>query len=735
VNITDGSNSTNVTYTFTTASGHPVVSDPVPADEASSVSVSLSQLSFNISDPQSSLMNYTVTISPDIGSDSQTDKSNGTYNVGVSGLIYNTTYTWWVNVTDGVLWTNKTYMFTTEAQPAPWWNTGWSYRREITIGHSKVDEDLTNFPVLISRVSDSDLASHAQSDGDDIAFTDYAGDQLAHEIEIYNSTSGELVAWVNVTSLSSSVDTVLYMYYGNLGCSNQENVAGTWDSGYVGVWHLSDTDDSSSNNHDGTNYGADNTSGKIGIGKDFVRIDADTGDYVDVADHDDFSISTTGNLTVETWVNFDDVGATRQGIVAKSSTSQWEWDYGHFSSSFNGFTMVDSGGGSIRLEKWPDGTPDRNTGVWYHVCSVYTGVTQNDDILIYVNGTEVSVLDSQAASTYSNTGAPFQFGRGYGASHWNYLDGQMDEIRVSNIQRNASWMKTCFENQINPSVFITVDSEEASIMPVVFNPSPANGATDVSLTLSELSFNLSHNQGDLMNYTVTTSPDIGSDSATGKGNGSYSVPVVGGLIYDTLYTWYVNVTDGDFWTNVTYSFTSVEFESPSFTATAYNRTVINLTSISGPAGADSIMIRYKEGVNTPWWNNAWNYKKQLNISNPISGYQMLLRVYKADGYDNPSNGFVDCEGHCNDDFSDLRFVNAAEDTLLPYWIENKTDGSHANVWVNTSGEGSVYLYYGNNGAVTAGDGDATFSFFEDFSGTESELLAGPSPLVLTHTFA
>ena len=38
----------------------------------------------------------------------------------------------------------------------PWWNSGWSYRKKITIDNTKVDADFTNFPVLISFSSDSD---------------------------------------------------------------------------------------------------------------------------------------------------------------------------------------------------------------------------------------------------------------------------------------------------------------------------------------------------------------------------------------------------------------------------------------------------------------------------------------------------------------------------------------------------------------------------------------------------
>ena len=53
--------------------------------------------------------------------------------------------------------------------PASWWDTNWQYRKEIAVDSTKVDANLTSFPVLIN-VTDGDLAVKAQDDGDDIAF-------------------------------------------------------------------------------------------------------------------------------------------------------------------------------------------------------------------------------------------------------------------------------------------------------------------------------------------------------------------------------------------------------------------------------------------------------------------------------------------------------------------------------------------------------------------------------------
>jgi len=184
---------------------------------------------------------------------------------------------------------------------ADWWDCNWSYCKKITIDHTKVESDQTNYPVLIRRDSDSDLAAHAQSDGDDIAFVDqYNTTQYSHEIEEYGSATGELTAWVKVTSLSSTADTILYMYYGNPTCINQQNVTNTWDSNFKMVQHLNESSgtllDSTSNNNDGTNTGATyNTSSKIDGGYDFDGND-------DINTGNDSSLNITSSITLEGWV-------------------------------------------------------------------------------------------------------------------------------------------------------------------------------------------------------------------------------------------------------------------------------------------------------------------------------------------------------------------------------------------------------------------------------------------------
>jgi hypothetical protein len=126
-----------------------------------------------------------------------------------------------------------------KANGTSWYNSNWLYRKKITIDHTKVSATLTNFPVLVNLSSDSNLASRAQSDGDDILFTSSDGTtKLSHEIEKYSSSTGELVAYVKIPSLASTTDTEIYMYYGNPSTINQQDVANVWNDNYISTWHL-----------------------------------------------------------------------------------------------------------------------------------------------------------------------------------------------------------------------------------------------------------------------------------------------------------------------------------------------------------------------------------------------------------------------------------------------------------------------------------------------------------------
>ena len=121
-------------------------------------------------------------------------------------------------------------------------------------------------------------------------------------------------------------------------------------------------------------------------------------------------------------------------------------------------------------------------------------------------------------------------------------------------------------------------------------------------------------------------------------------------------------------------------------------------------------------------SSGWSYYKQLNISdtNDVSAnYQMQLKVYADEGTDDPDNGIVYCDNHCENFPNDIRFgttSNPQTAEQLPQWIEEYDDNS-ATIWIKLPSDGSdtIYMFVGNSSASLFSDGEEVFIFYDDFA--------------------
>jgi MSHA biogenesis protein MshQ len=339
----------------------------------------------------------------------------------------------------------------------PWYNSGWLYRKEITLNASEVPSSQTNFPVLISFASDSDLAADAQDDGDDILFTS-GMTKLNHEIERFNGSTGELKAWVNVTSLSSRYNTKIYMYYGNSTCGNQQNITGVWDSNFVLVQHLDETSglhyDSTSNGNNGTvGPGVTrNATGMIDGADDFTG----TLDHVNVSDSSSLDMSSAGSL--EAWINISSY-KDFAGVIHKGELRNWSdeaYSLQFWYAPVGRITLYVYG---TVTQAQLDSNTVLSTGAWYHV----VGTWDAGGMQVCVNGRlDTSGLDTTSArNTAGGVNIGSQLDEEYNPTYLNCpFDGIMDEVRISKVARSADWIETCYNNQHSPSTFYTVGSEE-----------------------------------------------------------------------------------------------------------------------------------------------------------------------------------------------------------------------------------------------------------------------------------
>ncbi|MCA9378871.1 DUF2341 domain-containing protein, partial [Candidatus Dojkabacteria bacterium] len=369
-------------------------------------------------------------------------------------------------------------------------SNGYSYRRTVTIDYTKVSgtSNLTNFPVLINGTY-SYLATTGNggkvenSSGFDIIFTsDSAGTtKLDHEIEKYVATTGEIVMWVEVPSVSYTANTTIYLFYGNSSISvTQENKTGVWDSNYKMVQHLhagttgnTDFKDSTSNANnssavviDGTGSSATAT-GKIGTAVQF------DGSNDNIAVADSATLDITSSFTISAWAKADTLSAIYQlnAIVAKTGQFSSEsagtdinyalaLDYSLSQAGRNQFGVFENSS-HLDTSTYVSFTP--TTGQWYYYTLVFND--SGNTLTMYRDGSQVSNNASATAVPAANNYPLYiavENAANQSPPYTDFFDGYIDEVRVSNTNRSAGWVTTEYNNQNSPSTFYSLGTEDAS---------------------------------------------------------------------------------------------------------------------------------------------------------------------------------------------------------------------------------------------------------------------------------
>jgi hypothetical protein len=413
---------------------------------------------------------------------------------------------------------------------ASWYNGNWLYRKKFTVQHSKVNGDLTDFPVYL-KLNDfgADFFDNVKNDGGDIVITDNDEvTKLNREIEFITTTNNQGALWFKAPNLYNTSNSIFYIYYGN-PTGAETNSTSTWKSSYQLVAHLQETptsddndsefQDSSSNNYDAKSKGSMNSSDKI-AGQIGNGVDLDgSNDYLELGAIN--SLYQNSAFTLSAWIKASNTTSVVP-IFAKSYTSVISLF--HDGTDWKGSS--DSGGGdSLYHSK----TESRNTNWTYSVMVYDANESGNNRFKIYVNG---NLLTGMSYSTISpNSGADLNHliaGYQNSLNYTNFASAQFDELRVSDNAHGKSWIQTEYSNQSSPSGFYSVSSQENnnSTPPSISSLSPVDGATNVAIDsdlIISFSENIDTQSGNLVikkSSDNSTAQTISITSATGNGTSS-----------------------------------------------------------------------------------------------------------------------------------------------------------------------------------------------------------------------
>ncbi|MGI5825810.1 MAG: LamG-like jellyroll fold domain-containing protein [Patescibacteria group bacterium] len=190
----------------------------------------------------------------------------------------------------------------------------------------------------------------------------------------------------------------------------------------VGLWHMNESSgttvaDSSNNGNNATSASSANIS--TGILNNTRIFDGTSGTILTRTNTP--SLQIPGAITIEAWVKLNNTN--NQVFISKTSGSGGLY-LGLISSKFVF--------GNYNVDNTPASTTTPSTGIWYHLAGVYDGTTR----FIYVNGT-LEAQSSTNATNWNNTNALI-IGAGNAAY---YVNGQIDEVRISNIARSPEEIK------------------------------------------------------------------------------------------------------------------------------------------------------------------------------------------------------------------------------------------------------------------------------------------------------
>ena len=315
-----------------------------------------------------------------------------------------------------------------------WWDDNWAFRKPLTLDATAAGAataaSIEDTAVLVRlHVGNFGYFGDTKPDGSDIRFI--ASDEktpLSFHIESWDATAGMAFIWVKVPELAPGSSDTVYMYYGNPNAPAASDPGASYDVNQVLVYHFASVppkDATSYGNQPAESTVAANPASVIGAGVRFNGAES-----IKLSGSSTVRLLPDRGITISAWVKIPDSEADAVLVELADPAGRF---VRVAIDGLSPYVRVNDGVAAVETERSASLLP----GSW----GLVTAVISTNRVALYLDGREVSGVDSQ----FAETGGTVTFGASAVGS--NFLTGQVDELTIANTTRSADWIKAQFTNQ------------------------------------------------------------------------------------------------------------------------------------------------------------------------------------------------------------------------------------------------------------------------------------------------
>ena len=343
---------------------------------------------------------------------------------------------------------------------------GFGFRIPITIPHTKVTANEVNCPIYIKLRQNNFDFTKARNDGFDVCFTKDDGTTILNfERNRHNNVNLKGDYMVKIPNISSIGDTKFFMYYGNPTANDVSNPTAVWDINYVARWSLKENpagvtpqiQDSTIKANHGTTRGEmtsmQSIEGKIDKALNFDGVD----DFIETPHTASLTAVGDGSFTISAWSRTSIITTATQNIIRRDNHRNQGGESRRvivlaFAANTGNveFSLWDGASGSTA-----ESPISLANGSWHHLVAVKN--IPNNNIKLYVNGVLQSTIVDNTTNSINTTREPYVIGTVNRNAIIEVMNGDIDEVRISNTARSASWINLQYQTQNNTLLIFGVE--------------------------------------------------------------------------------------------------------------------------------------------------------------------------------------------------------------------------------------------------------------------------------------